>query len=102
MVMTSGIQMSSPVMKYFFTVAQMKRPGLRRAGSCSPLGQSLTAGVAVFLVSDLDSVFASVLDSVFESAFAPTFASAFKSVFLSAGFLAVVLKSVAYQPLPFS
>jgi hypothetical protein len=33
MVMTSGIQISSPVMKYFFM--EMKRPGSRRAGRVS-------------------------------------------------------------------
>jgi hypothetical protein len=32
MVMTSGIQMSSPVMKYFFPTPQTNRPGGRRAG----------------------------------------------------------------------
>src|SRR5437879_3826140 len=31
-VMISGIQMSSPVMKYFFTAPETKRPGSRRAG----------------------------------------------------------------------
>src|SRR5688500_16687613 len=38
MVMASGIQISRPVMKYFFTVLEMKRPGLRRAGSQSRPG----------------------------------------------------------------
>src|SRR5439155_3808115 len=31
-VMIKGIQMSSPVMKYFFTAPETKRPGSRRAG----------------------------------------------------------------------
>src|SRR2546427_2397216 len=31
-VMIKGIQMSSPVMKYFFTAGETKRPGSRRAG----------------------------------------------------------------------
>src|SRR6266478_262259 len=31
-VMISGIQISSPVMKYFFTAPETKRPGSRRAG----------------------------------------------------------------------
>jgi hypothetical protein len=31
-VMTSGIQMSRPVIRYFFTVPEIKRPGSRRAG----------------------------------------------------------------------
>src|SRR2546430_16396537 len=30
--MIKGIQMSSPVMKYFFTAPETKRPGSRRAG----------------------------------------------------------------------
>src|SRR5688572_5607723 len=35
MVMTSGIQISRPVMKYFFMVPETKRPGARRAASQS-------------------------------------------------------------------
>jgi ABC-type molybdate transport system permease subunit len=51
------------------------------------------AGADAFLVSGFASVFASV--------FAPL-GFALQSTFFSAGFLPAVLKSVAYQPLPFS
>src|SRR6185503_204731 len=90
---TSGIQISNPVMKYFFTAPEMKRPGARRAGRISARPQSVVvevdAGLVSVFVSDLVSVLVSVLLSVF-------------SVFLSAGFFAGALKSVAYQPLPLS
>src|SRR6185436_20438857 len=99
-VMTSGIQMSNPVMKYFFMgleakrqAPEMKRPGARRAGRISARPQSVVvevdAGLVSVFVSDLVSVLASVLVSAF-------------SAFYSAGFFAEPLKSVAYQPLPLS
>src|SRR6187431_847455 len=86
MVMASGIQISNPVMKYFFTAPEMKSPA--RAGPVRMLAQaqSVAAGVGLGLVSVFVSVFASVLDSVF----------------FSACRLPAPLKSVAYQPLPFS
>src|SRR5262245_57433977 len=81
MVMTSGIQISRPVMRTFFMLRKQESPA--------------HAGSEVFLAS----VFASVLVSVLVSVFVSDFRSAF---FFSVGFLPVLLKSVAYQPLPFS
>src|SRR6185436_14873420 len=98
-VMTSGIQMSNPVMKYFFMgleakrqAPEMKRPGACRAGRISARPQSVVVEVDAGLVSVFVSDLVSVLVSVF---------SVF-SVFFSAGFFAGALKSVAYQPLPLS
>ena len=61
-------------------------------------GESLTAGVAAFLVWGFDSLF----ESLFASGFESPLASGLRSAFFSGGFLPVVLKSVAYQPLPLS
>src|SRR6266699_6490131 len=58
-VMISGIQMSSPVMKYFFTAPETKRPGSRRAGwlvrvySVSGAGRLLRLGFRFGLGFDL-------------------------------------------------
>src|SRR5712675_971060 len=89
-VMTSGIQMRSPVIRYFFTGPKMKKPGLRRAGRVAWKNQAGASAFDSFFGSDFVSVFVSAVYSVFESAF------------FSAGFLPELLKSVAYQPLPLS
>src|SRR5712664_3990784 len=87
-VMTSGIQMRSPVMRYFFTGPKMKKPGSRRAGCVAWKYQAAASAFDSFFGSDFVSVLVSVFDSAFDS------------VFFSAGFLPALLKSVAYQPLP--
>ena len=77
-------------------MAKTKRPSAQPGPWCegrSPQFVGL-AGAAAF-VSDFDSVFASVFVSVFASDFASPLAS-------TAGFAPLPLKSVAYQPLPFS
>src|SRR6185436_17795009 len=100
--MISGIQMRSPVMRYFlralemkdfFTASEIKRPG------CSP-GRSGYA--ARNYAAALDSDFFSGLASGFDSGFESGLDSVFVAAFLSAGFLALPLKSVAYQPVPFN
>src|SRR5262245_41470784 len=100
-VMISGIQMRSPVIRYFlkapetksfFTAAEIKRPGHSPGRSC----YSVTAQAAAF-----DSVFFSGFASDLASGLESVLVSVF-SVFLSADFFAAPLKSVAYQPVPFS
>src|SRR5262249_51744280 len=73
-----------------FHVIETKKPGSRRAGQDRCAIQSVVAGADFFFASGFASVLASV------------FASPFRSAFLSTGLLPALLKSVAYQPLPFS
>src|SRR5258706_7637675 len=104
-VMISGIQMRSPVIRYFlrapgaksFFTAEMKRPGHSPGRSCYSVVTKCAAQAAAF-DSDFFSGFASDLVSDLES----VLVSVLVSVFLSADFFAPPLKSVAYQPVPFS
>src|SRR5205807_514091 len=113
-VIASGIQIRSPVMRYFFIRRRPPLGGVARYGRTSaPLPT-----VSDF-DSDLLSVFLSGFASGFVSGFVSGFASGFVSDFvpllslppvvvallasgLAAGFAPLFLKSVAYQPLPFN
>src|ERR1700730_12945489 len=98
-VMTSGIQMRSPVMRYFFTGPKMKKPGSGRAGCVASKNQAAASAFDSFFGSDFVSVLVSVFVSLFDSVFVSALGPVFESAFFSAGFLPALLKSVAYQPL---
>src|SRR6266436_6462494 len=91
MVIASGIQMRRPVMRYFFIGFRSGERTQSRSGLYEPAPPPAA--------SDFDSVLPSVLPSVLLSVFPSDFVSPLLSVF-AAGF--GFLKSVAYQPEPFS
>src|SRR6267142_993432 len=104
-VMINGIQISSPVIRYFLNAPEMKcfftasanEKARTRAGPVRSRKVDAAAQAAA-LDSVLVSGFASGLDSVLLS----VLVSALVSAFLSADFFAAPLKSVAYQPVPLS
>ena len=103
-VMTSGIQISRPVMRYFFMCWKQKSPAQLPGPCAGPLMVNSWCWPAssspAWLRSSLRSWFRTSPRSslpVFVSAFASGLASAFASAFLP-----LLLKSVAYQPTPFN
>src|SRR5438445_9171159 len=107
MVIASGIQMRRPVMRYFFIGFRSGERTQSRSGLYEPAPLPAASDFDSVLPSVLPSVLLSVLLSAFaadfpsglDSDFASDFVSPLLSVF-AAGF--GFLKSVAYQPEPFS
>src|SRR5712692_7154796 len=98
-VIASGIQMRSPVMRYFFIGPRSGERPQSRSGLYEPAPLPAASDFDSVLPSVLLSAFAADFPSGLDSDFPSDFVSPLLSVF-AAGF--GFLKSVAYQPEPFS
>lgn len=104
-VMTSGTQISSPVMKYFFTASRAKKLAARYLAGGDAAADDVAAGVPVLEVVPVGADGTLLLpleasDAGFDEE--SDLVSPLVSVFTAALAVPPPLKSVAYQPVPFN